>query len=201
MSAIGLSAPQSGTSTFGLERHSRPTGGSVSVVPRVWKATIVAVAIVSSAALLIAQQIAFRLLAPVIGSSVETWSAIIGVILLGIAMGNHFAGKLADRISPVLCISVGLFFGALSVFLMPFIADWLTDSTQFGSLSLTVQIFSASFLVCFLPGVMLSLVTPPSIRSVVTNPNEVGSAAGQIFAWGTFGSLAGNYLAGFVLLV
>jgi hypothetical protein len=47
---------------------------------------------------------------------------------------------------------------------------------------------------------MLSLVTPPSIRSVVTNPNEVGSAAGQIFAWGTFGSLAGNYLAGFVLL-
>lgn len=200
MSAIGLSAPQSGKLSIASDIQSRPTGERTAAVPAVWKATIVAVAIISSGALLIAQQVAFRLLAPVIGSSVETWSAIIGVFLLGIAVGNHVAGKLADRISPVVCISGGLLCGAVSVFLMPFIADWLTDSTQFGTLSLTVQIFSASFLVCFLPGVLLSLVTPPSIRSVVTNSKEVGSAAGQIFAWGTFGSLAGNYLAGFVLL-
>ena len=200
MSAIGLSAPQPGTSTLASEVPARLAVAPRTLVKSPWRATVVAVAVVSSAALLIAQQVAFRLLAPVIGSSVETWSAIIGVFLLGIAVGNHVAGRLADRISPVLCIAGGLFFGALSVFLMPVIADQLTSSVPFASLPLTVQIFIASFLVCFLPGTLLSLVTPPSIRSVVTHSEEVGSAAGRIFAWGTFGSLAGNYLAGFVLL-
>ena len=200
MSAFGVSAPQFGKLSVASESGPKPARDRIAGIPLLWKATVVTVAVVSSAAMLIAQQVAFRLLAPVIGSSVETWSAIIGVFLLGIAVGNHLAGKLADRISPVFCISSGLFCGALSVFLMPFIANGLMDSEQFGSLSLTVQIFTSSFLVCFLPGVVLSLVTPPSIRSVVTNPEQVGSAAGQIFAWGTFGSLAGNYLAGFVLL-
>src|SRR5687767_7691606 len=41
------------------------------------------VSVVASLAILILQQAAFRLLAPVIGSSVETWSTIIGVFLLG----------------------------------------------------------------------------------------------------------------------
>jgi len=199
MSAVRLSAPPSATSSPAYSRKA-DTASAPMAVSTAWKATIIAVAVFSNGALLIAQQVAFRLLAPVIGSSVETWSAIIGVFLLGIAVGNHVAGRLADRISPLLSIAGGLFFGAVSVFMMPWIADQLIHSVPFASLSLTIQIFSASFLICFLPGTLLSLVTPPSIRSVVTSPEEVGSAAGRIFAWGTFGSLAGNYLAGFILL-
>lgn len=98
------------------------------------------------------------------------------------------------------CISGSLAAGAISMMLMPVIADNLANSVAFGQLSLSVQIFTGAFFVCLLPGIVLSLVTPPSIRSVVNDPKEIGSVAGRIFAWGTFGSLAGNYLAGFVLL-
>jgi MFS family permease len=185
------------TANTGASPETTPPTATVSSA---WKLTIVAVAIISNAALLIAQQAAFRLLAPVIGSSVETWSAIIGVFLLGIAIGNHYAGKLADRFSAVPLISGSLFFGAVSMLLMPVIADNLAQSVAFSQLSLSVQIFTGAFFVCLVPGIILSLVTPPSIRSVVSDPRQVGSAAGRIFAWGTFGSLAGNYLAGFVLL-
>lgn len=38
-----------------------------------------------------------RLLAPVIGSSVITWSALIGTILLFMTLGYYFSGKLADK--------------------------------------------------------------------------------------------------------
>lgn len=200
MTALGVATPTT-TQNRSANVQTRPvmleenTRGTT-----VWKLTIVAVAIVSNAALLIAQQAAFRLLAPVIGSSVETWSAIIGVFLLGIALGNHYAGKLADRFSAAPLISGSLFAGAASMLLMPMIADNLANSVVFAKLSLSVQIFTGAFFVCLLPGIILSLVTPPSIRSVVHDPREVGSVAGRIFAWGTFGSLAGNYLAGFVLL-
>lgn len=198
MSALGVtSSPSRQYSSSPLTQVSQPVHASSR---RQWMAIVIAVSVLSNAALLIAQQVSFRLLAPVIGSSVETWSAIIGVFLLGIAVGNHLAGKLADHLSAVRMISGSLLAGAVSLMLMPLIADHLASSRWFAELPLAIQIFTASFFVCLLPGILLSLVTPPSIRSVVSHSSEVGSAAGRIFAWGTLGSLAGNYLAGFVLL-
>lgn len=179
---------------------SVPAGKTLSRSVTLWGSLIVAVSIGANAAMLIAQQVAIRLLSPLIGSSVETWSMIIGVFLLGIALGNRIAGKLTDRMPPAVVIVAGLLLGAVSIAGMASICDILNASTTFDGLSLALQIFTAACLVGLLPGISLSLVTPPSIKSVVTHSNESGFASGRIFAWGTFGSLAGNYLAGFVLL-
>ena len=154
----------------------------------------------SNAALLISQQVAIRLMAPLIGSSIETWSAILGMSLLGIAVGNWISGKLADRYASTTLLVAGLLLGSASMFLMPFAVDWISRSTMFSQLSLQVQILSAAFIVCLLPGITLSIVTPPSIRSLVRSTSNIGSISGRIYAWGTFGSLLGNYLTGFVLL-
>ena len=167
---------------------------------KAWWCLIVLVSVTSNAALLISQQVAIRLMAPLIGSSIETWSAILGIFLLGIAVGNWISGKLADRDSSTTLLVAGLLLGSASVFLMPFAVDWISSSTMFSQLSLEAQILSASFIVCLLPGITLSLVTPPSIQSLVQSASSVGSISGRIYAWGTFGSLVGNYLTGFVLL-
>lgn len=169
-------------------------------VTKFWWCLIVVVSLVSNAALLIAQQVAIRLMAPLIGSSIETWSAILGVFLMGIAIGNWISGKLADRYSPTTLLVTGLLLGSGSMYVMPFIVDWIADAKSFALLALEVQILSAAFSVCLLPGMTLSLITPPSIRSLVHSANEIGSVSGRIFAWGTLGSLLGNYLTGFVLL-
>ena len=166
----------------------------------VWWCLIVVVSIVSNAALLISQQVAIRLMAPLIGSSIETWSAILGMFLLGIAVGNWISGKLADRYASTTLLVAGLLLGSLSMFLMPITVDCIDRSTIFALLSLEGQILSASFIVCLLPGITLSLVTPPSIRSLAHCANDIGSVSGRIFAWGTLGSLLGNYFTGFVLL-
>ena len=56
----------------------------------------------SSAGLMVLEIAAGRLLAPYIGVSLYSWTAIIGVVLAGIAFGTWLGGRYADRTaSPV----------------------------------------------------------------------------------------------------
>lgn len=167
---------------------------------RQWLILMLAITLVANAAILVCQQVAIRLLAPTIGSSIETWSSVLGVFLLGIALGNFIACRFADHYSPKRLILLSLVLGALSVWLMPQIAYFFETTNCLGALPLSLQILIASFAVCLLPGIALSLITPPSIRSLVRNPEQAGSISGSIFALGTLGSLLGNYLTGFVCL-
>ena len=166
----------------------------------VWPLLVVAITITANAGILVCQQVAIRLLAPLIGSSIETWSAILGVFLFGIALGNFIACRLADRYSPKFLIASSLILGAVSVYLMPLLTSGLGNSSLFTAAPLPLQIGMAALVVCLLPGVALSLITPPSIRSLVNSAEQAGAISGRIFAWGTLGSLIGNYLTGFVLL-
>src|SRR5262245_28978594 len=50
----------------------------------------------ANAAILVLQLLASRMLAPFVGSSLETWTAIIGFYLLGISLGNAYGGQVAD---------------------------------------------------------------------------------------------------------
>ena len=51
----------------------------------------------ASACSLILEIVAGRILAPVIGVSLYTWTSIIGVVLAGISIGNYVGGLTADR--------------------------------------------------------------------------------------------------------
>src|SRR3954466_6342181 len=75
-------------------------------------AAIGAVIFCANAALLVLQLVAGRLLAPFIGSSLETWTSIIGVFLTGIALGNAYGGRLADRYPTPRTLAVLLALGA-----------------------------------------------------------------------------------------
>jgi hypothetical protein len=158
------------------------------------------VSVIASLAILILQQSAFRLLAPVIGSSVETWSTIIGVFLLGIALGNLVGGHLADRAGGLTTIRWCTALGGASTLLMVGMAEYLKRTSVLDSLPLAAQIGLSSVLVCFLPSFMLSLLTPLAIKAILNQAHQAGRVTGLIFALGTVGSLIGNYATGFVLI-
>ena len=61
---------------------------------RAWAAY--AIVFVASAATLVLEIAAGRLLASYFGVSLYTWTSIIGVVLLGIAVGNYCGGYVAD---------------------------------------------------------------------------------------------------------
>ena len=108
MSSIRSIAEPFGALTLRSSAISGMQKPATADVTRVWWCLIVVVSLVSNAALLIAQQVAIRLMAPLIGSSIETWSAILGFFLLGIAIGNWISGKLADRYSSTTLLVAGL---------------------------------------------------------------------------------------------
>ena len=65
----------------------------------------------TSAAVLVLEIVAGRLLAPYVGISLETFTAIIGTVLAGIALGAALGGRLADHRDPHPLIAAALVIG------------------------------------------------------------------------------------------
>src|SRR4030042_263099 len=52
---------------------------------------------ISSFCIMVLELVASRLIARHLGSSLYTWTAVIGVILAGITIGNYLGGRIADN--------------------------------------------------------------------------------------------------------
>lgn len=82
---------------------SRPaTQGGAEVVDTQsgWSLTPYVVVFLSSVAIMIIELLAGRLVGRHLGSSLYTWTSIIGVIMAGMSVGNYWGGCLADRHAP-----------------------------------------------------------------------------------------------------
>lgn len=154
----------------------------------------------ANAALLILQLVASRLLAPFVGSSLETWTSIIGVFLTGIALGNALGGKLADRYPFPRTLGMVLALGAAAALWMVVLPMLLTSTGVYKAIPLGPRIPILAVLLCLPAGFVLSLLTPLAIKLGLPDVAHTGRVAGMIFALSTLGCLLGNYLTGFVLI-
>src|SRR4030043_945853 len=66
----------------------------------------------SSACIMVLELVAGRLIARHLGSSLYTWTSVIGVVLAGITIGNYLGGRIADRFEAGKALAV--LFGASS---------------------------------------------------------------------------------------
>ena len=95
------------------------------------KIVAAALVFVCSAAVLMLEILAGRLLAPYVGISLETYTSIIGTVLAGIALGAWGGGKLADRVDPrrLLGPTVALG-GLLALFTVPVVRSFGDQSSR-----------------------------------------------------------------------
>lgn len=158
------------------------------------------VVFLANSGLLVLQLLAGRFLAPFIGSSVETWTCVIGVFLTGIAIGNHLGGRVADRWPSTRMLAVLLIAGAISS--LSLICWWeICQNSNFDRVfPLGVRIPILAFLFCLPPAIVLSLLTPLTIKLMLPDVTKTGRIAGLVFALSTLGCLLGNYLTGFWLM-
>ena len=151
----------------------------------------------SSAAVLVLELLAARLLIPYVGNTIETYTAIIGVVLAGIALGTWLGGRAADRTAPRRLLAPLLVAsGALSAFTVPII-DVLGTGLR-GTGPATAVILST--LAVLAPAAVLSAVTPVVIKLQLDALERTGSVVGRLSAISTFGGIAGTFLTGFVLV-
>ena len=71
-----------------------------------------AIVFLASAAGLVIEIVAARILAPSIGVSLFTWTSIIGIVLAGISVGNYLGGRLADTRGSKTMLGIILLAGA-----------------------------------------------------------------------------------------
>lgn len=141
---------------------------------------------------------ASRLVSPFLGSSLQTWTAVIASVLLGIVVGAWFGGYLADRfhharLLGVLSVLSGIF-SAISYIIAFAIGPMISASTL--PLPLLALIFG--ILVFFPPAVFSASITPVAVRVSLDSLEHTGRVYGLLGAWNSAGSILGTYLTGFV---
>jgi spermidine synthase len=150
----------------------------------------------------------FRVLVMVFGSTVYSFSAMLSVFLLGLALGSIGGGVLADRMrSPVRLLAwiqggVAFFslLGALAVNWMPlnFLRLLVAFGLDFSGINETKFIVSA---VVLLPAALLFGATFPIVVKLAPAAGRgTGGRIGLVYVWNTAGAIIGSFGAGFLLL-
>ena len=151
----------------------------------------------ASAAILVLEILAGRLLAPYVGVTLETYSGIIGTVLAGISLGTFLGGRLADRVDPRRTLGPLLVAGgALSVCVLP--AVRIAGSLQLGGG--TMAVVTLAFVGFFAPAAVLSAVSPTVVKLQLHDLDQTGGVVGRLSALSTAGAIFGTFLTGFVLL-
>ena len=150
----------------------------------------------TSAAVLVIEILAARLLAPYIGVSLQVFTGIIGVVLAGISIGAWLGGRAADRGDPRRLPGPLLVAGGLTALASPLIIDGIgpTLTTEASS------VVFAAFLGFFVPAALLSAVPPVIVKIQLSSLDVTGRVVGSYSALGTAGAILGTFLTGFFLI-
>jgi len=154
----------------------------------------------SSACIMVLELVASRLIARHLGSSLYTWTSVIGVVLAGITVGNYMGGRIADKFPARKTLAVLLGIASVScvgiVVLNNLVGDWI----WLWKLSWPAHVFTHVFLVFMLPSTLLGTISPVVAKMALDRGLPTGRTVGDIYAFGAAGSIAGTFLAGFYLI-
>ena len=148
--------------------------------------------------ILLLEVIAGRLLAPAIGSSLETWTGIIGMVLLGLAVGDMIGGAAADRLPSARLLAVTLLGAAVFLLLSIPAAAVVRGALSGSPIMLRAVVIAGATL--FMPCIFLAAASPVAARLIIHRVDTSGRAAGALGVAASAGSLLAVALGGFVFL-
>lgn len=140
-----------------------------------------------------------RLLSPGFGSSLYTWTGLIGVILVALSCGDYLGGWLVDRMPRFSLLPLMFGIAGLSTAAVP---GLLKLFPSFERLDLVTGPITVSMALFFLPGLVLATITPVSIRllSRARSDEHIGQSAGTVGMAAALGSFAGTLATSYVLI-
>ncbi len=154
----------------------------------------------SSAGLMVLEIAAGRLLAPYIGVSLYSWTAIIGVVLGGLSLGNWLGGAWADRGGSEQSAGLVLGLGALSCIAILLLLTLVAPPLQRSALGLLTVSFLFVAALFFVPAVLLGVVTPLLTTLALRLDARTGHIVGMMHALAAFGSIVGTFATGYLFI-
>jgi spermidine synthase len=140
-----------------------------------------------------------RLLSPLLGSSIYTWTAAIGMVLAGMTIGVWLGGWASknDRFEllPVSYVIAGITIGG-ALLLQPSLRQIIASS----NLGLPMLAIIVAGFFAFIQTLTLSFAGPLFIERITYTLDEVGPQYSALSVAGSLGSIIGVFIGGFVLV-
>ena len=149
---------------------------------------------------------ASRLLAPYFSSSQIVWTIIIGAIMIAMALGNIWGGRLADKNPSPDKMYFRILIVAVWTAGIPFLGKYVIAGVSLFLALLVGQNFLiwASLLSCMIlfvfPLMLLGSVSPSLVKYAVHSLDENGKIVGELNALNTIGSIIGTFTPTFITI-
>lgn len=149
---------------------------------------------------------ASRLMAPYYGSSMITWTVLIGLVMTALSLGNFLGGRLADRPGTEENLFAMIWTASVWIALIPLLGKYVIT----GSFLVFAFIFPESLLLagvvfCCLaiftiPCLLLGAATPCLVKLCLPDLDRTGRVAGELYALSTIGSIVGTFIPTFLTI-
>ncbi|MEK9744455.1 MAG: fused MFS/spermidine synthase [Candidatus Puniceispirillum sp.] len=162
--------------------------------------------LVSSACGLVIEIVAGRLLAPIFGMSLYTWTSIIAVVLAGLSIGHWIGGHLtrgrSEKTTQFLKIGAALYLSCFSSLLSLLLLNHVPEFLKNSELSVINEILFSSLVLFFLPSLFVGIVSPLATKLAIDaqDAGEPGLVIGRMYALGSAGAIFGALLSGYFLI-
>ena len=154
----------------------------------------------TGAGIMTVELVASRLIARYLGSSLYTWTGVLGVILAGMSLGNYIGGRMADSARDLPRRIAAMFFaGSAACLAILWLNAWAGASVLLMGLSWPVRILLHMAWAFLLPATVLGTISPMVAKLAIERSAQTGRAIGTLYAWNAVGSIAGTFLTGFYL--
>lgn len=151
---------------------------------------------VAGFALMTVELIATRIMAPYVGSSIYTWTSVIGVILLGMAIGNYIGGWYADKNGSRKTLAKLFALTSVVTFLIP-LMSYFSPILALSKMPIAVITLLLAAVLFFVPAVCFGTLSPGIVKLHIRDIDATGVRSGQISAAWSLGSIVGTFFTGF----
>ena len=159
-----------------------------------------ALVFVTSVCVMMLELTASRLISKTVGSSLYTWTSVIGVVLAGITLGNWLGGWLADRYDRGRSLAWMYLLGSVSCASVLWLDQIIAPMNRPSMFSWPAWILTVVASIFLLPSLALGTISPLVASMALSRSTKTGSTVGNVYAWGAFGSIVGTFLTGFYLI-
>lgn len=151
----------------------------------------------TSGAVLVLEILSLRLIAPYVGLTLETNTAVIGIALAAIATGAWLGGRAADVVPASRLVGPLVLGGGALVFAVLPLVRWTGALVRGGD---ATGVLLVAAVAVFLPAALLSAVAPVVVKARLATLRETGTVVGGLSGAGTLGAIAATFGTGFVLV-
>jgi spermidine synthase/Tfp pilus assembly protein PilF len=155
---------------------------------------------ISSFCIMVVELVAGRMIARFLGSSLYTWTSVIGVVLAGITIGNYLGGRVADKWAAKKALTALFALASAACVATVVLNNLIGQWTWLWQFTWPVRVFLHVTFVFLLPSLALGTISPVVAKSALERGLPTGRTVGDVYAWGAAGSIAGTFVAGYYLI-